>query len=283
MPAFEVGVDPGGQREDLFAATREGGGAERGRDEVADEARVEGVAGEGEAGGGEHFPALGCGCRADVEEREVAGAAAEVADEDGFGAGEGGLVGGGRGQGFELEGDVLEAGAGEGGAQAGEREGLVFGGFSADEAHGTAYGGGADGVSPGLLGLQAEVGEDAGDEVFEGVGAAEDLGGGEALDGQVAFERLDEAAGGQAFGLGGEVALDGGRAGGGADRVGGAFEEEDGSRAWRLVGEAQEIDLAVAVAGEDGARDGTVGRAEVDADGGVFCGHGRPPVGVLVA
>ncbi len=48
---------------------------------LADDAGVEGVAGEGEAGGAEDFPAA---ARADAEEREVAGASAEVADEDGF-------------------------------------------------------------------------------------------------------------------------------------------------------------------------------------------------------
>ena len=82
------------------------------------------------------------------EQREVAGAAAEVADEDGFRAGERGLVGGGRGERFELEGDVLEAGAGEGGAQSGEREGFVRGRLGTDEADGPAYVGGADGVAP---------------------------------------------------------------------------------------------------------------------------------------
>ena len=57
VPALEVGVDPGGQGEDRFAAgVREGRGAERGGDEVAYEACVEGVAGEGQAGGGEDFP-----------------------------------------------------------------------------------------------------------------------------------------------------------------------------------------------------------------------------------
>ncbi len=142
VPALEVGVDPGGQGENLFAAACECGGAKRGRDEVAHEAGVEGVAGEGEAGGAEDLPAL---ARADVEQREVAGASAEVSDKDGFGAGERGLVGCGCGQGLELEGDVLETGAGEGGAQAGEGEGFILGRFGTDEANGAAYGGGTDG------------------------------------------------------------------------------------------------------------------------------------------
>ncbi len=58
MPAFEVGVDPGGggrddpggavggDREGLFEAV----GSERGRDELADDAGVEGVPGETETG-----------------------------------------------------------------------------------------------------------------------------------------------------------------------------------------------------------------------------------------
>ena len=168
---------------------------------------------------------------------------------------------------------MLEAGAGEGGAKTGEGEGFVFGSFGANEADGATYGGGADRVSPGSLGLLPEIGQDARDEVFEGVGPAEDLGGGKALDRQVALERLDEAAGGQAFGLSGQVACDGSRAGRRTHAAGYALEEEDGAETGRPVVEAEKIDLAIAA----GTRDRAVSGAEVDTDGGVFRVHGRAP------
>ena len=194
VPAFQIGVDPGGDgREGLVEALGEGVGAEGGGDEVAHHAGVEGVAGEGEAGVAEDSSGGGFG--ADGDDGEVAGASAEVADEDGFGVVEGLLVGVGGGQGFELEVDVLEAGAEEGGAEAVEGELLVFSGFGADEADGAAYGGAEDGDCRIGFGDLAEVGQDAGDEVFEGVGAAEDLGAGEGADGEVGLEGLDEAAG----------------------------------------------------------------------------------------
>ncbi len=100
----------------------------------------------------------------------------------------------------------MEAGVAEGGFEAGEGEGVVGVGFGAYEADGAAYGGVVDGLVEVVLGLGAEVGEDAGDEVFYGVAAAEDFGAGQGSAGEVGLEGLDEAA----LVLGGEVVLDSG-------------------------------------------------------------------------
>ena len=55
----------------------------------------------------------------------------------------------------------------EGGAEAGESELLIIWSFGSDGAD--------DGMAELLLGAVPEVGQDAGDQVFEGVRAAEDL------------------------------------------------------------------------------------------------------------
>ncbi len=79
------------------------------------------------------------------QEGEVACASAEVADEDEFVAGKGGLVGVGGGDGFELKVDFGEACLGEGGAEAVSGVGVVFVGLGGDEADGTAHGDGGAG------------------------------------------------------------------------------------------------------------------------------------------
>jgi hypothetical protein len=89
----------------------------------------------------------------------------------------------------------VETGVEEGGFETGEGEGVVLVGVGADEADGAAYGGVVDGLLELKLGVGAEVGEDAGDEVFDGVAAAEDFGSGEGAAGEVGLEGLDEAAG----------------------------------------------------------------------------------------
>ncbi len=152
-----------------------------------------------------------------------------------------GLVGCGGGEGFELERDGLEAGAQKGGAEAEDGEGFVLFGFGSDEADGAADGGVADGRAELVLGADAELGEDAGDEVFEGVGAAEDLGAGEGFYGQVGFERLDETAGAVVIFVRFEVALDGRGAGAGEDAVFRLFEIKDGAGTEGIVGETDEF------------------------------------------
>jgi len=97
-------------------------------------------------------------------------------DEDQLVARERGLVGVGGGYGLHLEGDGLEACVQEGRAKTFGGEVVVLGSFGADEADGASDGGGADRLAEMLLGAQAQVGEDTGDEVFDGVAATEDLG-----------------------------------------------------------------------------------------------------------
>jgi hypothetical protein len=116
-----------------------------------------------------------------------------------------------------------------------------------------------------LLGLRAEVGEEEGEEIDDGVRAREDAGRLEAAIGDVGLERLDEAA----LALGLEVAIDGAWPGDGlvatarVPSIG--MEVEDGAKGVggaALVAEARQRD-AIAVRDADGA----VGGAEVEADG----------------
>ena len=79
MPAPQVAVEPrrhGRLAAHLVAVAR--AAAERGRDDRIDDARVERVAADADAAGGEHPGAP----RADTDHREVGGAAAEVGDDD---------------------------------------------------------------------------------------------------------------------------------------------------------------------------------------------------------
>lgn len=208
MPAFEVGVDPcGNGREQLVERTGEGIGTERGGDKFADDAGVEGVAGQTEAAVAEQIlcgAATFADAGADMEQGEVAGAAAEVADEDEFVVIERGLVGVGGADGLHLEVDGLETSVDEGLLKALQGEGIVVRRVCSDEADGAAYSGVAHRLAKLLFRMEAEVGEDARDEVFDGVAAPEDLGSGESAAGQVGLERLDEAP----FVLGVEVMLD---------------------------------------------------------------------------
>src|SRR6266567_1187170 len=195
VPALEVGVDPRGNGGKVFVErARLGVGAERWRDQLAHDASVKGVAGEPHATVAEQVirsPAAAADRGANANEGEVAGAAAEVADEDELVVIEGGLVGIGGGDGLELEAHLLEAGNSEGFAQAFDCEGVVLFSLGADEAHRTANGGGAEGAVELLFSVLAEVAQDAGDELFEANAAAEDLGSGEQAAGQMRLEGLD--------------------------------------------------------------------------------------------
>ena len=81
--------------------------------------------------------------------------------------------------------------------------------FSAHESHGPADHGVADGDSQLTFRLFAQVGQDAGDEVFEAVAPAEDIRGRQSAAGQVGLERLNQPS----FRFSSEVLLDGDRAG----------------------------------------------------------------------
>lgn len=107
---------------------------------------------------------------------------------------------------------------------------------------GAADGGAADGLAEMLFGLKPEIGEDAGDEVLDGVAAAEDFGAGEGAAGEVGLEGLDEAT----LGVGVEVVLDGGRTGEGfGGSAAGLFvllEVEDGAEGLGGCGDGGERD-----------------------------------------
>lgn len=206
--------------------------------------------------------------RAYAKEREVTGAAAEVADEDEFVAIEGGFMGVGSGDGLEFKIDMLEAGDGKSFAKTRDGELIVVLIVGADEAHGTADDGGVNRLAELLFSGFAQVFEHAGDEIFKLVAAAEDLSTGEGAAGEMGLERLDETA----FFVGLEIALDGVGAGEGVDAAGCAcgfrlFKIEDGAERWRLNRAEREGDeLHRAVGGHN--RDGAIGGSKVDADRG---------------
>ncbi len=212
---------------------------------------------------------------------------------------EGGFVGGG-GDRFHLEGYRVKAGVLECGGEALLGERIILGGLGSNEADGPADGGMADGG--GLcaeafremsFGTKPEIGEDTGDEVFEGIAAAEDLGTGEGGAGQVGLEGLDEAAGGRvvtfvaavavvAFRV--EITLDCGGTGealdAGAARLTERLKVEDGAEGVRRAcrgRERNEVDRAIV----SGDGDGAVGGAEVDTDADAYVCT-EPGAGTLV-
>lgn len=271
MPALEVGVDPGGNGgKQLVERAGEGVGPERRRDEFANDASVEGIPCQTEAAVAEE---VFCGAPtfadagADVQKGEVAGAATEVADENKFIVIEGGFVGVGSGDRFHFKVDGFEACVGEGFAESSQGEVIVLGAIGADKADGTTYRGVAYGLAELLLCAETEVGQDARDEIFDGVAAAEDLRASESAAGEIGLQRLNEAA----FVFGVEVVLDAGGASEAFDVSPRGLlvllQVEDGAEGFGCRNRCGERDeFNVAFSGGEG--DGTVGGSEVDADGG---------------
>ena len=211
---------------------------------------------------------------ADVDQRKVAGAAAEVADQNQLVVIERGLVGVRRCDRLHLEVDGLESGVKKGLAKPLEREVVVVVGVRADEAHRASDGGVANGLAELLLGAQAKIGEDARDEVFDGVAAAKDLGPGQGAAGQVGLERLNEPS----LVLGVEIVLDAGGAGEALDLDSAGvlvlFQIEERAKRLGRARRGREGDqLNRAVGASEG--DGAIGRSEVDADRGKVCGRKR--------
>jgi len=278
MPALEVGVDPrgnGGQK--FIERAGEGVGTQRGRDESADNASIEGIAGQAEAAVAKKIlrgAATSADTGTDVNQREVAGAAAEVADKDEFVVIEGGLVSIGSGDGLHLEIDRLEACMDECLAEALEGEGVIVGSIGSYKADWTAYGGVTNGLAKLLLGLQAQVGEDARDQVFERVAAAEDLGSGERTAGEVRLKGLNKAT----LVLGLEIVLDSGGPSEafdlGSTRMFVLLQIKDGAEGFgdrRGSRKRDEFDHAFGTS----EGNGTVRCAEVDADGETMGGGKR--------
>src|SRR5262249_11475151 len=114
--------------------------AEQRRYQMADQLGGEGVAGKGDTIGGD-FAISGCTAKAgaDLQERKVAGAAAEVGGGNQLVVVQAHCVGVRGADGLVFEDDVIEASIGEAFAEAGDGPVIVFFGFRSREAHGTAY------------------------------------------------------------------------------------------------------------------------------------------------
>ena len=82
---------------------------------------------------------------------------------------------------------------------------------------------------------QAQVDQNAGNELLEQVVASEDLGPGERAGGEIGFERLDQTAGAIALPMRGKIAINRGRAGAGTNSLLCLLKIEDGARAWNAV------------------------------------------------
>lgn len=124
-----------------------------------------------------------------------------------------------------------------------------------------------DGLTELLFRVETKIGQDARDEVFDGVAATEDLCARQGATGEVGFERLNETA----FVLGVEIVLDGGGAGKTLDVAAACLFElleiKDGTKGFSCgcrCRKRSKFKLAFGV----GPGNGTVGCSEVDTDRG---------------
>lgn len=237
--------------------------AELGRDEMAHDAAVEGIAREGDTLGAQDgavaaAPRVG----ADAQQAEVARAAAEVGDEDQLVLGEPALVVIGRGHRLVLEHQRLgvEPGAAQRGTQPSHRVGVVLGRVGAGEAHRPANDDARRRAAAKPDRGGPEVGGDQADHHLQRVDRCEHLRRAKRPARQVRLHRLDEPA----FAVPAEVAVD--RVGPGhAERAAVAaallgVEVEDGPERRRR--RAAEMRQAHAGVVRDGDR--AVRRAEVE-------------------
>ncbi len=223
---------------------------------VAHDATVEGVAGQRHPVGAEDrvlATRLPAQRGTDPEQREVAGAAAEVGDQDELVALEIALVVVGRRDRLVLEDHVGVARVAEGRAQSRERklDGGLVGGVG--EAHRASHHDAPGKRVAALLGLLAQAAQDDADQRLQTVGLAEDRGRAEVAGREEALERLDQAA--RLIGV--EVAVD--RLGSGQleHRAASvlALEVEDRAEGGRLAavvpGRTHKLGRAVAVGERD--------------------------------
>ena len=286
LPAGEGIVigDGDGQRAaiaEVVAALAEGVGQF-----VADDAAIEGVAGDGDAAGGEDGEGGGGGAggftgancvagakRFALYDADIEGAAAEIEDEQGLGSG--GLeigaegIGIGGGDGFVGEVDALEAGQ-EGRLQhTGLGEGILLGVIGV--AHGAAEDDFGEGGIQGDFGAAAGAVEVEGDDVFKEVEILTDGGAEVALGREAALEAEEETAGREDVTLDVDIAQEGGQLGEGElDFADVDALELDGAVEVLLVvvrdGGLAEVELAVVGEVESAAGDGGVGGARIEGE-----------------
>ena len=270
VPALQVGVDPGRKRgQNLFARVRHAVGSQRGRNQAAHDARIEGVARQSHAAVAQQV----CGTasapthsRPHVQQRKVAGAAAEVADQDQLVVVERRFVGIGRGHRLHLELHLLVAGELKRMAQTAQRVGFVLAVFRACKMHRTPHRGVAHRHAKLPLGMQAQVGQHARDQIFHGVMPPQNLGAGEQAAGQVALERLNQPP----LVLGLQILFDGPRPGPRLQVTASGFfvllKIEHRAERFRAAARGDKAHQLHRIA--RGPRQRTVGGSKIDADGG---------------
>ena len=262
MPALEPLVGPARHRQELAGRGEVlAAHAEPRRDQVADDPLVEGVAGDRHAVSADDVRGTAAALAhagADRDDREVAGAATEVADQDPLVARQPRLVGVGGGDRLVLEDDLLEAGEPDGREQPPGGKGVELGVRRVGEVHRPPE----DDPPRRRPRREAEpvahVPADQPDQLLEGEVLRADPGAVERAIGEVGLERLDEAA----LRLGREVALD--RLGAGDRRLLRLEVEHRRKRRPRPV-RGRKLCEPGNAGGVD-ERDRAVGGTEVDAD-----------------
>ena len=243
---------------------------------MADDLGVEGISGEAEAGIAQQVSGGAAAAQnrgTNSQQREVAGAAAEVSNQNELVAVERGFVVARGGDGLQFKLDRFESRGVQRFRQALLGVSIVVVSFGADELHGASDDGGVDAQSELRFGIPPQVFEDAGDERDQRVPASENFGRDQGAAAEEGLQRLHQAS----SAVGGEVVLNALGPAPRLERVRAALFDllEIKQRAVGVggraeFGEVREFD--VPRAGRQ--RDRAVGGAEIDADGGG--GHGGP-------
>jgi hypothetical protein len=201
-----------------------------------------------------------------VQQREVAGAAAEVADQDQLVVVERRFVGIGRSHRLHLELHLLVARELKRMPQTPQCVGFVLAVFRACKMHRTPHRGVAHRHAKLPLGMQAQIGQHARDQIFHGVVLPQDFGACEQAAGQVALERLNQPP----LVLGLQILLDSPRPGPRLQATASVFfvllQIEHRAERFRAAAggdKAHQLHHAAV-----GARQRTVGGSKIDTDGG---------------
>src|SRR5271166_5999402 len=168
---------------------------------------VEGIAGQSQALIGQQvfrLAAMFADFRTYAQHRKIAGASAEIADQNQLVVVPRGPIKKGPAERLKLKSDLFQAGPTQGDFQPRLRVVVVFRCFRTYKAHRAAAHHAADGHAELLLGFQSQVARDKGDQIFQRGPAPEDLGVLETTAAQERLQRLDQAS----FVLGRQVTFD---------------------------------------------------------------------------
>ena len=196
VPPLQVGIDPrrySGQQ--LIQRARQRVRSQRRRHQLPHNPRIECISRQPKPAVAEQVfrrASARTNPGANMQQREVAGAAAKVADQDQLVMVQCGLIGVCRRDRLHLEVHGLEPGMKKCLPQSPCCKGIVIGVVCAHKPHGPAYSGMTNRLAKLPLRVLSKVCEDARDQVFDAVPPAEDLSSGEAAARKIGFQRLDQ-------------------------------------------------------------------------------------------